>query len=63
MKHIVPLHVTCWAIGTLLISNIFLIIVKGSCCDHFYTTLTDLKLVEIFISSERPYFSHQHTEI
>ena len=28
---------------------------------HFFTTQTHLKLVEIFISYERLYFSHQHT--
>ena len=30
---------------------------KGHNCDHFFTTRTHLKLVEIFISFERPYFS------
>ena len=29
---------------------------KGASCDHFFTTLTHLKLVEIFILYERPYF-------
>ena len=36
---------------------------QGEYCDHFFTTLTHLKLVEIFISYETPYFSHQRTEI
>ena len=30
-------------------------VLKGACCDHFFTTLTHLKLVGIFISYERPY--------
>ena len=38
-------------------------ILKGAYCDHFFTILNHLKLVEIFISHEKPYFSHQHTEI
>ena len=29
---------------------------KGTCCHYFFTKLTHLKLVEIFISYERPYF-------
>ena len=37
--------------------------VKGPCYDHFFTTLTHLKLDETFILYKRPYFSHQHTEI
>ena len=37
--------------------------IKGACYDHFFTALTHLNFVEIIIFYERPYFSHQHTEI
>ena len=56
----------CWC-GRKDVNNIYCKIrnfpLKEACCDHFFTTLTHLKLVEIFVSYERPYFSHQHTEI
>ena len=47
----------------LLYSTLHFTGLKGAYCDHFFTTLTHLKLVEIFTSYERLYFSHQHTEI